>query len=188
MQTARSNPQMRAEANQGKPPVAATSRPGEFSGRGVVAAKAEGSPYRPSPSRAGAPATGSGRQAETQKGGRPAEAETTPSRNDNPAHARDLQPHQVQPAPSSGKSNGGQQYQQQQQKLVDQQNQEHQKLQQQQEKEDQQVRKWNSDQQKQQVKQRHQQQTQKLEEKHTQQQQQLQSKQPAPRPVPPKPE
>ena len=58
VQAARSNPQMRAEANQGKPPVAATSRPGEFSGGGVVAAKAEGAPYRPAPSRGGAPAAG----------------------------------------------------------------------------------------------------------------------------------
>lgn len=187
VQTARSNPQMRAEANQGKPPVAATSRPSEFNGRGVVAAKAEGAPYRPAPSHAGAPAAGGSRPAETQNGPRPADGGTAPPRNDNPAHARDLQPHQIQAAPSSGDVKGDQQYQKQQQRLVDQQNKEHQKLQQQQEKEDQQAAKRGPDQQKQ-VEQRHQQQTQKLEQKHTQQQNQMQSRQPAQRPAPRKPE
>jgi hypothetical protein len=35
---ARSNPQLLASNNHGRPPIAATSRPGEFSGHGVVAA------------------------------------------------------------------------------------------------------------------------------------------------------
>ncbi|MGA7892462.1 MAG: YXWGXW repeat-containing protein, partial [Candidatus Sulfotelmatobacter sp.] len=35
-----------ASTNHGAPAVAATARPGEFSGRGVVAAKAAGAPYR----------------------------------------------------------------------------------------------------------------------------------------------
>jgi hypothetical protein len=175
MQAARSNPQMRAESNQGKPPVAATSRPGEFSGSGVVAAKAEGAPYHPAPSRSGTPAAGGSRP----EGGAPANA--------NPTHARDLQPHQVQTAPSSGDPRADLKYQQDQQKLINQQNQEHQKLQQQQDKEDQKAAKQNNQQKQQQTEQRHQQQTQQLEQKHTQQQQQLQSRQPAPRPAPRKP-
>jgi hypothetical protein len=188
VQAARSNPQMRAETNQGKPSVAATSRPGEFSGRGVVAAKAEGAPYHPAPSHPGATG-GSGRPAETPTGGRPEEGNPSAPRSDNPTHARDLQPHQVQTAPSSGDPRADLQYQKQQQKLVEQQNKDHQKLQQQQEKEDQQAAKRNTDQQKQQeIEQRHQQQTQQLEQRHTQQQQQLQSKQPAPRPPSRKPE
>jgi YXWGXW repeat-containing protein len=47
VQIARANPQLRASVNQGRPPIAATSRPGEFKGRGVVAAKAAGAPYKP---------------------------------------------------------------------------------------------------------------------------------------------
>jgi len=172
VQAARSNPQMRAEANHGKPPVAATSRPGDFSGKGVVAAKAEGAPYHPAPSRSGAPAAG---------GNRP---EGTASPSANPTHARDLQPHTVQPAPSSGNDSADKKYQHQQQKLVDKQNQEHQKLQAQQDKEDQQVTKQANQKKQQQVEQKHTQQTQQLEQKHTQQQQQLQTRAPAPRPAP----
>jgi hypothetical protein len=172
VQAARANPQMRAEANHGKPLIAATSRPGAFSGKGVVAAKAEGAPYHPAPSRAGAPVA---------EGSRP---EGNASQGANSTHARDLQPHQPQTAPSSGNAKADRKYQQQQQKLADQQNKEHQKLQQQQEKEDRQIAKQNNQQRTQLVEQRHQQQTQQLEQKHTQQQQQVQSRQPAPRPAP----
>ena len=42
MQAARSNPALRASANHGNPPVAATPRPGTFSGAGVVPAKHPG--------------------------------------------------------------------------------------------------------------------------------------------------
>jgi hypothetical protein len=41
-QAARSNPQLRASNNKGKPPIAATARPGAFTGAGVVAAKVGG--------------------------------------------------------------------------------------------------------------------------------------------------
>jgi len=40
VQTARSNPALRASANHGNPPIEATAKPGVFSGAGVVAAKA----------------------------------------------------------------------------------------------------------------------------------------------------
>ena len=39
VQVARGNGSLRAEANGGRPPIAATQRPGMFSGRGVVAAR-----------------------------------------------------------------------------------------------------------------------------------------------------
>lgn len=42
MEAAKSNPALRASVNHGKPAVAATAKPGEFKGRGVVAAKAPG--------------------------------------------------------------------------------------------------------------------------------------------------
>lgn len=41
-----SNRQLWASENHGRPAIAATARPGEFSGRGVVAAKAAGAPYK----------------------------------------------------------------------------------------------------------------------------------------------
>src|ERR1700691_458601 len=52
--TARSNPALRASNNQGKPPIAATARPGAFTGAGVVAATKGGtvSKVRPNPAAA----------------------------------------------------------------------------------------------------------------------------------------
>ena len=51
-QVAASNPQLRATANHGKPPIAATAKPAAFSGSGVVPAKAAGAPYHPPANRA----------------------------------------------------------------------------------------------------------------------------------------
>jgi WXXGXW repeat (2 copies) len=47
IQVARSNPQLRASENHGRPPVAATARPGEFRGAGVVPAREAGGAYHP---------------------------------------------------------------------------------------------------------------------------------------------
>jgi hypothetical protein len=44
-QAASHNRQLFASENHGRPAIAATARPGQFSGRNVVAAKAEGAPY-----------------------------------------------------------------------------------------------------------------------------------------------
>ena len=54
VQAARSNRQLRASVNQGKPPVAATQKPGDFNGQAVAAAKQAGGPYTPPPNRAAA--------------------------------------------------------------------------------------------------------------------------------------
>src|ERR1700732_4153108 len=54
VQAARTNPQLRASANQGKPPVAATPKPGAFTDRGVVQAKQAGAPYNPTANRGAA--------------------------------------------------------------------------------------------------------------------------------------
>ncbi|HXZ31502.1 MAG TPA: hypothetical protein VEH30_04425 [Terriglobales bacterium] len=43
---AKTNPQLRASVNQGRPPIAATAKPGELSGRGVIAASRAGAPYK----------------------------------------------------------------------------------------------------------------------------------------------
>jgi hypothetical protein len=137
----------------GKPAIAATARPGEFSGRDVVPAKEAGGSYTP-----------------VNRGGNVAK----PS---NPVHPHDLPPVEHPAAPNTGNPKLDQKYQQQQDKLVAQQNQEREKLQQQQEKEHQQQAKQNGDQAKQQqLEQRHQQQTQQLQQKHEQQRQQLQQK------------
>jgi hypothetical protein len=170
IQQARTNPALRAANNQGKPPIAATAKPGDFQS-GVVAARQAGGAYKAPPASGARPGNNSeGRTA-------------TPS----PSHASELQPHQSTP-PNTGNAATDKRYQQQQDKLVAKQNQEHQKLQQQQEKEHQQLdRKSANDAQKQQLEQRHTQQTQQLEQKHTTQQQQMQQRQ-QPRPSASKPE
>jgi len=162
MQQARSNPELRASTNQGKPPIAATSRPGDFKGSAVPAREA-GAPYkapdRPATSNEARPANNSAARANAN------------------THANEIQPHRYT-APSVGNPATDQKYQQQQDKLAARQNQEHQKLQQQQEKQHQQAATKNtSEPQRQQMEQHHAQQTQQLEQKHTTQQQQVQTHQ-----------
>jgi hypothetical protein len=171
VETARGNPQLRASANHGKPPVAATAKAGEFSGRGVVGAK-EGS-YKAEASRP-APHAGTGAGARSETGAR---TETNGGEH-NAVHPKELPAAEKHTVPSSGSAKTDQKYQQQQDKLDKQQAQERQKLQAQQEKEHQQMAKQNADQaRKAQVEQRHQQQTQQLVQRHTQQQQNLQQRQ-----------
>ena len=174
VQAARSNPEMRASRNEGKPAIAATSRPGEFSGHGAVKASEAGAPYHP-PANAGR----GGEAARPEENARPGE-------NANPGHAKDLQPHTVT-APNTGNEKQDKKYQQQQQKLVDQQNKEHAALQKKQEQEDQKAQQQKYNQQKQQqMEQKHAQQTQQLEQRHTQQTQQMHERQ-APPPHPSRP-
>jgi len=158
VQQARSNPELRASANHGKPPIAATSRPADF--HASVPAREAGAPYT-APERAA-----------NVNANRPPEARTN-----NYNHATEVQSHHYT-APSTGNSATDKKYQQQQDKLAAKQNQEHQKLQQQQEKEHQKMAQKNADEaQKQQMEQRHAQQTQQLEQKHTQQQQKMETHQ-----------
>jgi WXXGXW repeat (2 copies) len=179
IQQARRNPELRASTNQGKPPIAATDRPGSFSGHGVVAAREAGAPYHPpANARENRPAAPAGEN-------RPA-----------PTHASELPQHQVVTPPSTGDAKLDRKYQQQQEKLVAKQNQEHQKLQQQQAKEDQRAQQQVARQQQnqarqqqyqarqQQTEQRHAQQTQQMEQRHTQQTQSFQEREvrPAGRP------
>jgi hypothetical protein len=166
MQAARANPQLRASVNHGKPPIAATEKPGEFSGRGVVEAKEAGAPYKP---------------AENRGGGEPHAASPAA----HPAvHPKDLPPAERPAPPNTGNPKLDQKYQKEQQKLATQQDKERQKLQQQQDKEHQNLAKQKADDARtQQLEQKHQQQTNQLQQRHTQQQQQLQARQaPAARP------
>jgi WXXGXW repeat (2 copies) len=190
IQQARSNPELRASNNQGKPPIAATAKPGDFK-TAVVPAKEAGGAYKAPPANAAhagnkAPAGNEGRPAAeahpaTQSADQPPTAAAKTPAN---GHAAELQPHTSTP-PNTGNAATDKRYQQQQAQLTAKQNQEHQKVQQQQEKEHQQAAKKNtSDAQKEQMEQRHTQQTQQLEQKHTAQQQQLQQRQqPAAKPA-----
>jgi WXXGXW repeat (2 copies) len=177
VQMARTNPQLRASVNNGKPAIAATAKPGQFTGASAVPAKEAGAPYHPPANRAVARPNGPAPRPETAQH---PENENVP-RSGNPAHAAELQAHQV-PAPNSGNPKLDQKYQQQQSQLIAKQNQQHVQLQQKQEQDHQRLTQQNAnDARKQQVEQQHQQQTQQMEQRHTQQQQQLQQKQaPAP--------
>jgi hypothetical protein len=172
VEAARANPELRASANHGRPPIAATARPGEFRGGAVVPAKEAGGAYKPEGDRA------AGARDNTSV---PRPGNNVP-RPPAPGHAKDLQPHE-RPAPlNTGNAKRDQKYQQQQDKLYQKQEQDHQKLQQKQEQEHQQLAKKNANEpRKQQIEQKHQQQTQRLEQKHEQQQQKLQGKQRGPR-------
>ena len=150
-QGARANPDQRAGVNHGKPAVAATAKPGDFSQqRGATAAKETGEPSR---------AAAGGAATDTRAA----------------IHPKDLPPI-ARPAPvNSGNAKADQKYEQQQDKLISKQNQERQSLQTKQDTEHQQKV---NDAQTQKLEQQHQQQTQQLAQKHTSQQQSLQARQP----------
>ena len=176
-QAARSNQQLRASVNHGRPPIAATPRPAGFNERGVVQAREGGALHNP-----GGPGGPSG----GNNASRP------------PTHASEIPRSDRPPAPNTGNPKLDQKYQQQQQKLYQKQDQERQRLQQQQEQEHQRVQQQQARQQQQanqarqqqaqqanqarqqQMEQRHQQQTQQLMQRHQQQQQQMQQRQAPP--------
>jgi WXXGXW repeat (2 copies) len=160
IQQARGNPQLRASANQGRPPIAATARAGDF--HSAVPASEAGGAYHP-PVNRGAEA-------------RPANA--APGESRAAVHPNDLPPAEHPAAPNTGNPKLDQKYQKQQQKLADQQNKERQNLQAQQEKEHQQLAQRNaSDAEKQQLEQKHAQQTQQMQQRHQTQRQTMQSHQ-----------
>jgi hypothetical protein len=141
---ARGNPQFRASENHGKPPVAATSRPGEFTGHDAVPAREAGGEYHGGEEHAA--------------GGAPAA---------KPTHAKELTPATRAPYTPSGNAKTDTKYQQQQEKLAQRQTQERTKLQANQEKEDQRNQQRNVAQERQQqTEQRHAQQTQQLQQRH----------------------
>jgi hypothetical protein len=149
-QEARNNQQLRASVNQGKPPIAATDKPTNFRGSGVVAAQEAGAPYHP-PANRGA---------------------------NLPTHASEVQPHQQLPPPNTGNGRLDQQYQKDQQQLYQQQQKDHQQLAQQQQKDHQQAMQQHADQERiQQMEHQHQMQTQQMEARHSQQMKQMQERQ-----------
>lgn len=199
VQAARSNQQLRASVNQGKPPIAATEKPGEFKGRTVIAAKEAGAPYH-APANRGAAEPRANEQPNRATETRPTEnqpAENRPTENrateenSRPAtavHPKDLPPMERPTAPNTGDAKVDQKYQKQQQKLNAQQDKERQQLQQKQDQEHQQMAQQKADAAKtQQLEAKHQQQTQQLQQKHATQQQQMQQRQQASRPSAPPP-
>ena len=175
IQAARANRELRASANQGKPPVAATAKPGEFS-RQAVPAREAGGAYSPPPNRGGTerraePAGGNGNAGGGNGGAPPARI----------VHPKDIPQWQRPVVPNTGNAKQDQKYQQQQEKLQQQQEQERQKLQQKQDQEHQRLMQQKAnDAQQQQIEQKHQQQTQQLQQRHEQQQQKLQQRQAPP--------
>jgi WXXGXW repeat (2 copies) len=162
-QTARSDPQLRASTNHGKPPVAATAKPGTFSGQGVVKAKEAGAPYQPPAN----PAAGAGRS-------------NAPAGNagSRATHPNELPPLK-QPAPANaGNFRSEQKEQKEQENLYAKQQKDRQKLEQKQEQEHQKLAKQSaSDARKQQLEQKHQQETQQLQQREQAEQQKLQQRQ-----------
>jgi hypothetical protein len=174
IQIARENPQLRASANQGKPPIAATPKPAVFQGSGVVPAKQAGGRYTPPPNHAAAQHK-TNSQAPTPENNQAARPENNVAHPSTAVHPNELPPVSRPPTANRGNAEQDQKYQQQQQQqLRAQQQQERQKLQQQQEQEHQQMAQQKANQAKQQqMEQQHQKQTQQLQQQHQQQQQQL---------------
>jgi hypothetical protein len=152
--TAQTNPAMRASANHGRPPITATSRPGDFRGQPPTAGREAGEP-------SGASAGGA----------------TPESRAI--VHPKDLPAIQHPEPLNSGNSKAEKAYQKNQEKLIAKQEQERQKLETKQEAEHQ---KKMTDAQTQKLEQKHQQQTQQLMQRHTQEQESLHARAPQPRP------
>ena len=160
-QFARGNQELRATTNHGRPPIAATGRPGDFRG-GAVPAREAGGTYERPPVRQGGPQRGV---------------------NDNfrPAHAGEMRPFQRPAPPNTGNANRDRKYQQQQDRMFAKQEQDRQRLQQKQEQDHQRLTQRNAPEpRRQQTEQRHQQQTQQLQQRHEQQVQHLQQRQQQP--------
>jgi hypothetical protein len=175
IQTARGNPELRSSSNHGKPPIAATEKPGAFKESGAVAAKEGGTVHTANENNNARPANETARP-ETVSNRPPAAVENT--RPAPAVHAKDIQPQQHLAAPNSGNAKNDMRLQQQQQKLDTQQAKERQNLQAKQQQDHQRLPAKPANEPKQQpLEQKHQQQTQQLEQKHTQQQQQLQQRQ-----------
>ena len=183
IQAARSNRELHASENRGKPPIAATQKPAAFSGAAVVPAK-KGGKYNPPPNRGAnnRAANNSNRPANSSR------SENNTNRAENNAnrpsyvHPNDLpKPNRSDRPPAAANSKVDQKYQRDQQKMYQKQDQERQKLQQRQDQEHQRMAQQRADDaRKQQMEQRHQQQTQQMQQRHEQQQQRMEQRQPPP--------
>jgi hypothetical protein len=165
VQTASTNRQLFESTNHGRPSIAATAKPVEFSGHSIVEAKAAGPSYRASSARSAGPGGASG--------GVP-KPETS-----NAVHPNDLPPF-VHSNDNAGQMD--QKYQQEQERLFARQEKERQELQKEQDQEHQRLIQGRASQaERQQVEQRHRQQTQQLMQRHSQEQQRFEQTLPRPK-------
>jgi hypothetical protein len=196
IQAAKTDPQLRASTNQGKPAVAATPKPAAFNAPGVVPAKVGGH-YTPPPNRPGGNANANNANRPNNNANPNANNKAQPNNNPNrppnntnpgnnnvqpnnnpnrppdanrpanPVHPRDLPP-VSRPAnpPNTGNPKQDQKYQQQQDKLIQKQEQERQRIQARQDQEHQRLQQQQADAARQQQ----------VEQRHQQQTQQLQQK------------
>ena len=103
VQEARNNPELRASANHGKPPIAATAKPADFK-TGVVASRQAGGEYKAPPANAAR-----GNEARTGSEARPGtenHSENTEARPTTNNHASELQPHKFTPPQHRQRRNG----------------------------------------------------------------------------------
>jgi len=162
LQEASTNRRLYESVNRGKPPIAATAKPAQFSGRDVVGAKAAARSYAPPAARTAASPP----------------SNNAPSRPAVAVHPRDLPPAAHPAVPNTGNPKQDRRYQQQQSNLLVKQQQERQKLQQRQEQEHRRLpQARQSPAKEQQMEQRHQQQTHQLDQRHARQQQRMESRQ-----------
>ncbi len=170
IEAARSDPQFRSKVNHGMPAVAATAKPGDFKGSGVVKAREAGAVHNEGEARPG----NAGEARPGNAGG-----------GKTPTHPNELPAAERPPAPNTGNPKLDRKYQQQQDKLVQQQQKERQQLQTKQDAEHAKAQKQQSNPaRQQQMEQKHQQQTQQLQQKHTQQTQKMVQRQSSSKPAP----
>ncbi len=108
MQTAQSDPRLRATENKGRPAVAATPRPGEFSGHEIVRASRAGGPYQPEP-KAARPARSAPRSMPPETASpaaRPSPETTVPGRAEPPEGVEHPAPAKVEPPPPQHQRGG----------------------------------------------------------------------------------
>ncbi len=162
VQSASGNRQLYESVNHGKPGIAATTKPAEFRGHGVVAAKAAAKSYQPPTARPAAPTR----------------ASTAAPRPVTAVHPNPLPPTARPAPPNTGNPRLDKRYQQQQEVLRGRQEQERRKLQQRQEQDHRRLAQARADEARnRQVEQKHQQQMQQLEQRHAKDQQRLQERQ-----------
>jgi len=200
IQEARADRALRATDNRGKPPIAATDRPGQFSGN-VVPAK-EGR-YNPPANRSGGnrPENDVNREPQPNRPATTARPDNRPeTRNDRPPNAHGAEnnnrPTYVHPSdvpkanqpdrpPSSGNAKADQKYNQRSDNLYKKQEQERQNLEKKQEQQHARAEQQRAiDARRQQMEKQHQQETQKMEQRQQQQQQKMQHQAPKPQPQP----
>jgi len=121
---ARQNPELRASMNRGRPPIAATARAGEFSGREVMAAREAGAPYQPPVNR----------------------ESMTENRGQTAVHPNELPPLQHLGPPNSGNAQLDEEYREQQDELFNEQTRERENLEREQELEHQEMEQRNASQ------------------------------------------